>query len=84
METRTMSKALSLKLQDDVFADADRIAHETDLPRNAYINKAVAFYNGLHKRRILRQGYAREAALVEAESMRVLREFEAFEEGVPE
>jgi hypothetical protein len=79
-----MSKALSVKLRDDVFAAAEAVRKRRRLPRNAYLNDAVALYNRLWERRDLARILARESRLVAAESMAVLREFERMEDEIPE
>jgi hypothetical protein len=50
------------------------------MPRNAYINKAVSYFNEYNKRSLLKKQLAKESKLVSEESMRVLREFEAIED----
>ena len=75
-----MSKALSLKLNDDVFRETEEILRRTRRPRNAYINNAVSFYNKLWKRRVLKKALAEESALVREDSLEVLDAFEKFEE----
>jgi len=69
-------KSLSLKLDDDVFADSEEITAQLKLARNRYINEAVAAYNAYNKRRLLKSKLAKESKLTSAESMNVLREFE--------
>jgi predicted transcriptional regulator len=78
-----MSKILSLKLRDEIFREMEKTTSRLKLPRNAYINEAVAHYNRLQRRRALGEQLARASAAVMDESMRVLKEFEAIDE-VPE
>ena len=77
-----MSKNLSLKLQDEIFEETEQILKKVKRPRNAYINEAVHFYNKLHSRRLLRNQLMKESNIVREDSMAVLSEFEAFEEGL--
>jgi len=79
-----MSKNLSLKLREDVFEQMERTVRRLKKPRNAYINAAVAHYNQLHRRRVLAAELARESVLVRGESMRVLAEFEALQDEIPD
>ena len=79
-----MSKALSLKLREDVFADAEEIRKQHDRPRNGYINEAVAFYNRMWRQRMLRDALVEESRLIAEDSMAVLAEFEAFQEELPQ
>ena len=78
-----MSKNLSLKLQDEIFEETERIVKKIKRPRNAYINEAVHFYNKLHARRLLKNQLLKESNMVKNDSMAVLKEFETFEEALP-
>jgi hypothetical protein len=69
-------KTLSLKLDDDIFEEAEKITTGLKLPRNRYINDAVRLYNLYHHRRQLKIQLEKESALTAAESMDVLFEFE--------
>jgi len=75
-----MSKSLSLKLQDDIFIETENIVDKIHIPRNAYINQAIEFFNKLNKRRLLKTKLRKESNLVSNESLLVLQEFEKFEE----
>ena len=75
-----MSKVLSLKLKEEIFEETEKIRKYVKVPRNAYINKALEFYNRIHNRNILKKKLIKESALVSAESLAVLEEFEAFTE----
>ncbi len=69
-------KSLSLKLDDIVFNDTEKMISLLNKPRNRYINDAVAFYNMVQKRKILSVQLEKESKLVQEESMKVLAEFE--------
>lgn len=75
-------KALSLKLQEDVFDEVERVVHKVHIPRNAYINQALRFYNKLYQRKLLKKQLANEAKLVKDTSLEVLREFERLEDEI--
>ncbi len=75
-------KVLSLKLREEVFKEVEHVVHEIHVPRNAYINEALNFYNKLYKRRLLRERLRKESKAVRASSLEVLGEFERFEEGL--
>lgn len=79
-----MSKVLSLKLQDAIYDETEKITHRIKMPRNAYINQAVSFYNKIQKRALLKKEFARESKLVRNESMKVLKAFEAMEDDFPQ
>jgi predicted transcriptional regulator len=72
----TVMKTLSLKLDDEIFEEAEKITSKLKLPRNRYINEAVSLYNLFNKRRLLKKQLERESALGRDDSMEILHEFE--------
>jgi hypothetical protein len=70
-------KILSLKLDDEIFDDAEEITSKLKLARNRYINEAVKIYNLYNKRRLLKKQLQKESGLTRKDSMAVLREFES-------
>ena len=76
-------KLLSLKLKDEIFQEVEEVVKKFNIPRNAYINEALDFYNKVNRRRLLKKQLSKEVGMVRATSMEVLREFEALgEEGL--
>jgi len=74
-----MSKNLSLKLQDDIFEETERVLRKLKRPRNAYINEAIHFYNKLFARRYLKT--ITQGIIIGGRRLYgVLKEFEQFEE----
>lgn len=73
-------KALSLKLNEEIFSDLEKMSHKFGIPRNRYINLAIDFYNRLHKRKMLKEQIVKESKAVYGESMDVLKEFEKIED----
>lgn len=69
-------KNLSLKMDDTVFDETERITTKISKNRNRYINEAVQFYNLLQKRKIISRQLQKESKIVQEESMKVLAEFE--------
>ena len=69
-------KTLSLKLDDDIFEEAEEITAKLKLARNRYINEAVSIYNLFNKRRLSKSQLAKESKLTSKDSMDVLHEFE--------
>jgi predicted transcriptional regulator len=69
-------KSLSLKLEDDIFDEAERITGQLNLPRNRYINEAVKVYNLFNKRKLLKKRLHKESLQTQEDAMRVLHEFE--------
>jgi len=69
-------KTLSLKLDDNVFEETEKVVSELKIPRNRYINEALNLYNQFNKRRVLKKRLAKESKLVAQSSSEVLAEFE--------
>jgi hypothetical protein len=76
-------KVLSLKLRGDVFEEVERVVRAIHIPRNTYINQALDFYTKLSKRKLLKQQLQKESKVVRLNSLRVLKEFERFEDDLP-
>ena len=71
-------KTLSLKLDDKIFDDAEKMTSKLNLARNRYINEAVSIYNLFNKRRFLKKQFTKESKLTSKDSMDILREFEKY------
>ena len=69
-------KTLSLKLDDKVFEETEKVVSALNLARNRYINEALNLYNQYNKRRVLKKKLAKESKLVVVSSAEVLAEFE--------
>lgn len=69
-------KILSLKLDDDIYQEAEKITGKLKLARNRYINEAVHVYNMFNKRRLLKKQLEKESKLTSRDSMDILHEFE--------
>lgn len=73
-------KNLSLKMDEKIFSETEKITAKIKKNRNRYINEAVEFYNLLQKRKILSKQLQKESKLVQEESMKVLSEFEKLQD----
>ena len=69
-------KTLSLKLDEDIFQEAEEITSKMNIARNRYINEAVSVYNLFNKRRMLKKQLAKESNLTKEDSFEILQEFE--------
>lgn len=69
-------KTLSLKLDDTIFEETEKVVAELNLARNRYINEALNLYNQFNKRRVLRKKLNNESKLVTQSSAEILAEFE--------
>jgi hypothetical protein len=73
-------KTLSLKLDDIVYEETEKLLEKIKQPRNRYINEALQYYNRIQKRKIISKLLILESKLVSEESMTVLNEFENLDE----
>lgn len=73
-------KTLSLKLDDFVFQETEKVREKIKKPRNRYINEALQYYNRIQKKKITAKLLEEESRLVSDESLRVLAEFENLED----
>jgi len=72
-------KTISLKIENVIFEETEKIRSITKKSRNRYINEALVSYNQLQKRILIEKSLKRESNLVKEESIVVLKEFEEFE-----
>lgn len=79
-----MTRVLSLKVKENVFEDVEAITKQLKVPRNAYINEALDFYNEFNRRKSLRKKLRKESLLTRKGSMEVLAELEKLEVDLPE
>ncbi|OYU83349.1 MAG: hypothetical protein CFE24_11635 [Flavobacterium sp. BFFFF2] len=69
-------KTVSLKIDDEIFGETEKILSKISIPRNRYINEALEYYNKVQKRQILEKRLRAESELVKKESMAILKDFE--------
>lgn len=69
-------KTLSLKLDDKIYEETEKVVAKLHLPRNRYINEALHLYNQYQNRRLLKAQLSKESKMVAAHSLEVLAEFE--------
>ena len=69
-------KTLSLKLDDNIFEETEKITSKLNLARNRYINEALSIYNLYNNRRLLKKQLSKESKIVSKDSMDILAEFE--------
>ena len=69
-------KSLSLKLDDEVFKETERIIEKLHYARNRYINEALELYNKYNSRKMIKDQLRKESLKTYKESLHVLDEFE--------
>lgn len=69
-------KTVSLKIDDSIFVETEKILSRMKKPRNRYINEALEYYNRLQRRLFLANKLKKESAIVGNDSMKVLKDFE--------
>ena len=73
-------KAISLKIDEWVFNETEKILLANKKPRNRYINEALCYYNNLQKKIFLEKMLQKESKAVAASSAEVLKEFECIDD----
>jgi predicted transcriptional regulator len=74
-------KTVSLRIEDSIFGETEKILERLKKPRNRYINEAIDHYNHLQRRLILERKLKIESDLVKKDSLSVLGEFERADYG---
>ncbi len=74
-------KTISLKIDDSVFGETEKILSGTKKPRNRYINEAIDYYNKHQRRLMLEKIFKNESELVKSDSMSILKDFEEIDYG---
>lgn len=69
-------KTVSLKIDDSIFIETEKLLSRINKSRNRYINEALEYYNRLQRRIILEKRLKSESALVKKDSLTVLKDFE--------
>ncbi len=69
-------KTVSLKIDDSIFGETEKILSHIKKTRNRYINDALDYYNRHQRRIILEKRLKNESELIREESLSVLNEFE--------
>ncbi|PKP35886.1 MAG: hypothetical protein CVU00_00135 [Bacteroidetes bacterium HGW-Bacteroidetes-17] len=72
-------KTISLKIDDSIFVETEKILLRMKKPRNRYINEALEYYNQIQRRLIIEKKLKSESELVKSDSMSVLKDFEEIE-----
>jgi len=69
LKKANIMKNLSLKLEDNIFQETEKIVMKVPKNRNRYINEAIEFYNRLHRRKLLSNQLSKESKIVSKDSM---------------
>ena len=69
-------KTVSLKIDDSIFGETEKILTRIKIPRNRYINEALDYYNRVQHRQILEKRLKIESDLVKKDSLNTLKDFE--------
>lgn len=69
-------KIVSLKIDDSIFGETEKILSRIKMPRNRYINEALEYYNKLQRRQLLEKRLKSDSDLVKSDSIEVLKDFE--------
>jgi len=69
-------RTVSLKIDDSIFGETEKILARIKIPRNRYINEALEYYNKVQRRQLLEKRLKNDSYLVKNESVNVLNDFE--------
>lgn len=69
-------KTVSLKIDDSIFGETEKILSRIKKPRNRYINEAIEYYNKFQRKLILEKKLKLESNMVKSDSLSVLNDFE--------
>ena len=69
-------KNLSLKLDDEIFWETEKVVEKLGTTRNRYINEALAIYNKYYNRKMLRDQLVKESRAAYGSSRDILDEYE--------
>lgn len=69
-------KNLSLKLDDEIFLETEKVVVKLGTTRNRYINEALAIYNKYYNRKMLRNQLVKESRAAYGSSRDILDEYE--------
>ncbi|MHA7129664.1 hypothetical protein [Algoriphagus namhaensis] len=69
-------KTLSLKLDEELFEETEKLIKQKGIARNRYINEALDFYNRFQKRRKIAEAFKNASELVRTSSMQINKEFD--------
>jgi predicted transcriptional regulator len=69
-------KTVSLKIDNSIFGETEKILSKISTSRNRYINEAIEYYNKAQKRQILEKKLKIESDLVKNDSLAILKDFE--------
>lgn len=69
-------KNLSLKLDDDIFLETEKVVEKLGTTRNRYINEALEIYNRYYNRKFLRDQLVKESRAAYGSSRDIIDEYE--------
>jgi hypothetical protein len=72
-------KTVSLKIDEIIFGETEKILETLKKSRNRYINEALAYYNKIQSKQLLEKKIKHESSLVRVDSMNILKEFESID-----
>ena len=72
-------KTVSLKIDDSIFGETEKILSKIKKTRNRYINEALDYYNRFQRRLIIEKRLKKESDLIKDNSLSVLKEFEGID-----
>jgi metal-responsive CopG/Arc/MetJ family transcriptional regulator len=71
-----MSKAISLKIEDQIFHKTEELISELKISRNKYINDALENYNRMKEKEKINALLVKASILVRDNNIEVMQDFE--------
>lgn len=69
-------KSVSLKIEERIFGETEKVLLKMKISRNRYINEAIDYYNSVIQRKMLKELLKTESHLVKGDSLNTLQDFE--------
>ncbi len=67
-------------MEDRIFKETENLLQKIKLPRNAYINQAVDFYNRCQKKLLISKKIKKDVQFLKADTQEFLKNFELLED----
>lgn len=67
-------------MDDRIFAETEAVVRKIRMPRNAYINRAIEFYNRCQRRLLAKRQLKRDVHLLKKDTQDFLKSFELLED----
>ena len=67
-------------MDEQIFSETEYLLKKIHMPRNAYINRAVNFYNHCYRKNLIKKDLRADVRLLEEDTKAFLKDFELLED----